>query len=115
MDPATQALLLTYGIPIATAVLGVLLKHFFPTLGNSVLPGVKPSPAANPVVVSAVSSIIGRQHPLLQRLLASPNGQAFMSELLQGAESGAGGATASPQDLFSALAAALGTPAKTAA
>ena len=58
MDPATLALLQTYGIPLLCALAGIVLKHFLPGLGSSVLPV-----PASPVTPAATG------HPLIDQLL----------------------------------------------
>lgn len=102
MDPATLTLLATYGIPIITALAGIILKHFFPKLGNGVLPAVKSSS-------SSPAPIIGRQHPLLAKLIGSGIGQSILSQLLTEAITPAAPASspAAAPDLYALLAAAM--------
>lgn len=92
MDPATIAMLIQIGVPVVTALLGVVAKHYLPTLGNAVLPGGASKSPTVPLIPAlpgsptpAMPAIAGR-HPLLARLLGSANGQGFLNELLTAAE-----------------------------
>ncbi len=91
MDPATLSFFLTYGVPLLTALGGIVIKHYVPSLGSAFLPGgSKPasSPATTPAPLLPVtpSSSNAVRHPLLGRLLQSANGQGFLSEILAGVE-----------------------------
>jgi hypothetical protein len=86
MDPATISLLMTYGIPLLAALVGVVVKHYVPSLGSSILGTSAPttptpptnsgSPATNPTNMAGL-------HPLLSRLFNTSGAHPVLNAILQ--------------------------------
>ncbi len=83
MDPATINLLTTYGIPLLAALVGVVVKHYFPSLGSSILGSSAPTtPTPSPSPASPSSNAPGL-HPLLSRLFNTTGAHPVLNAILQ--------------------------------
>jgi hypothetical protein len=77
MDPATMTLLTTYGIPLAFALAGIVVKHFYPALGTSVLPTIAPASPSVPLQ----PALPGSPTPAMPAIAPVSTGHPFLDAL----------------------------------
>jgi hypothetical protein len=86
MDPATINLLTTYGVPLLAALVGFVVKHYFPSLGSSILGSsapTTPTPASSPGSPSTNPVNATGLHPLLSRLFNTAGAHPVLNAILQ--------------------------------
>jgi hypothetical protein len=97
MDPATITLLTTYGVPLLAALIGVVVKHYVPSLGSSILGSsapTTPAPSASPGSPATIPTSGAALHPLLSRLFSTGGAHPVLNAILQDSMQLAGAASA---------------------